>query len=306
MFYRLQTFIFDLLHQEIVMPKTKNDFTEKSNFSRLHSFVIHRRFVTIVLIGLLIPLIGINSTTQQALAGTIGNLNIAIDGSSTMNLNLSIGTSLTIQTNAGTIISVTLMGSSTMVPYGMLTLPDGSEEEWPLSSTGWHGTNTGQRVFADTGAYRFTCLDLNNTSGEISITFQGKGNEQPTDPDPTPMDHDDTDPQSELYQQGIEEGKRICFENPEQCGISIAASGYSEVDLENARNEGYQDGLTACTPSTSTTSDTLSNTSYNLLTNTLHIPVLDLGSVQSYWMDLEVSDWEPLSFVMKGFGENSN
>lgn len=73
----------------------------------------------------------------------------------------------------------------------------------------------------------------------------------------------------EGYNEGFEAGKEYCRNHPEECGI-IYASGVCAT--------------------------------FDLFTNTLHIPCLDMGT--SYWLDLELISSDPVQLRLTGFGEN--
>ena len=122
-------------------------------------------------------------TASNAYSGTIGNINLTIGEDSISNLTLSIGQTINIQTEPGTIIGVTLQGASTILPYGVLTLPDGTQEEWPGSATAQNGYNTSEKIFSYSGQYIFTTHDQNNSSGSIQIRLEGRGHEDAIDPD---------------------------------------------------------------------------------------------------------------------------
>lgn len=76
------------------------------------------------------------------------------------------------------------------------------------------------------------------------------------------------------YRQGYEEAKEYCRLHPTECGI---ASNNNSCDMSCAA-------------------------SFNMFTNTLHIPCLEMG--QSYWLDLELINSDPIQLELKGFGEN--
>jgi len=174
------------------------------------------------------------SFTGTVSGGTIGNINLNIGpDSGVTTLNVSTGQTINILTKAGTVIKVILEGASSMLPYGVLLSPDGTGEEWPATTTVQAGYNSAEKNFPSSGEYKFTGNDLNNSHGSIKITFEGKY----ADMEP---------PQEGSYQQGIEDGKKICLENPALCGINIPTNGYTESDLSAARNEGYQAGLNDC------------------------------------------------------------
>ena len=140
-------------------------------------------------------------------------------------------------------------------------------------------------------------MNVSSTSSSVRVTFQGRGQQEIPDDD-LPQD----DPQTDPYTQGIEEGKRFCFQNPEACGIDVSTEGYTAADLEAARKAGYQEGITSCS---SSVCDTVNAATYNLLSNTLHIPVLELGAPVTYWADFSVIGGEPLTLILKAVDTNS-
>ena len=80
---------------------------------------------------------------------------------------------------------------------------------------------------------------------------------------------------TDRYEEGIEEGKRLCIENPSACGI----------DLECENND-----------------NSMCEASFNLFTNTLHIPCLRMG--ENYWLDLSLINSDPVQLELRGFGKN--
>ncbi len=83
------------------------------------------------------------------------------------------------------------------------------------------------------------------------------------------------DVRSDRYNEGFEAGKQYCINNPSACGL-CAQCGSGNVDGECA--------------------------SFNMFTNTLHIPCLDMG--ESYWLDLMLINSDPVRLEMTGFGRN--
>lgn len=80
---------------------------------------------------------------------------------------------------------------------------------------------------------------------------------------------------TDRYEEGIEKGKELCREDPSTCGI----------DLECENND-----------------NSMCEASFNLFTNTLHIPCLRMGD--SYWLDLSLISSDPVQLEMSGFGKN--
>ena len=117
------------------------------------------------------------------------------------------------------------------------------------------------------------------------------------------------------YNEGFEAGKAYCKSNPSVCGIS---RGYTDDDLQRAKEEGYQEGKEFCRlhpsecgievdqeESPICTYEAVVDSceaTFNMFTNTLHVPCLDMG--KSYWLDLELISSEPVQLELKGFGEN--
>ena len=83
---------------------------------------------------------------------------------------------------------------------------------------------------------------------------------------------------SDKYDEGFEAGKQYCINNPSACGL------YSNCDC----NDGNVVGNMCAT--------------FNLFTNTLHVPCLEMGT--SYWLDLKLINTEPVQLELTGFGEN--
>ena len=123
-------------------------------------------------------------TALNGYPGTIENINLKIGEDSTSRLTLSMGQTIKLQTAPGTIIGVTLQGPSTLLPYGVLMLPDGTQEEWPAADRAQNGYNTAESVFSYSGQYLFTVQDQNNSSGIIQICLEGRGHGDAVDPDP--------------------------------------------------------------------------------------------------------------------------
>ena len=70
---------------------------------------------------------------------------------------------------------------------------------------------------------------------------------------------------------------------------------YSQTDIDEAYKRGYEAGLAA--------SHGAGNcATFNLFTNTLRVPCLDLGLDVTYWLDLELDN---AGFQLKAYGENS-
>ncbi len=87
----------------------------------------------------------------------------------------------------------------------------------------------------------------------------------------------------EGYNDGFEAGKEYCINNPSACGIDTGG----EEECPVCQCSPSQDGCEA---------------SFNMFTNTLHVPCLEMG--KSYWLDLELINSEPVQLELKGFGEN--
>ena len=92
------------------------------------------------------------------------------------------------------------------------------------------------------------------------------------------------DKYDEGYNEGFEAGEEYCKNNPASCGIDI----------------GEQKECPICECSTTTDG---CEASFNMSTNTLHVPCLDMG--KSYWLDLELINLDPVQLELKGFGVNS-
>lgn len=94
---------------------------------------------------------------------------------------------------------------------------------------------------------------------------------------------DESDQYDDGYNDGFQAGKEYCMNNPSACGIDIEDSG-------------------ECPPCECDLSDDTCKASFNMFTNTLHVPCLDMG--KSYWLDLELINSGPVQLELKGFGEN--
>ena len=87
----------------------------------------------------------------------------------------------------------------------------------------------------------------------------------------------------EGYNEGFEAGKEYCINNPSACGID--------------NGDESECPICQCSP----TIDSC-KASFDMFTNTLHVPCLEMG--KSYWLDLELISSEPVQLELKGFGEN--
>ncbi len=72
---------------------------------------------------------------------------------------------------------------------------------------------------------------------------------------------------------------------------------FTQADIDAAYQAGYNAGLAASSSGTVGGCAT-----YDLFTNKLHIPCLDLGA--TYWLDLTVTGANPLLFELTDFGAN--
>lgn len=88
------------------------------------------------------------------------------------------------------------------------------------------------------------------------------------DPIPGPTECTEAD-----LEAAFEEGRRSCIEDPASCGITAGPT---------------VDGNCA---------------TFNLFTNTLHVPCLSLGS-ETWWLDMELAGGEPLVFELMDYGPN--
>ncbi len=80
----------------------------------------------------------------------------------------------------------------------------------------------------------------------------------------------------EGYTAGFEAGKEYCRSNPSACDIPVGSTSPN-------------------TPS--------SCASFNIFTNTLHVPCLDLGT-ENYWLDMMLEGTDPIRFTLTDFGGN--
>jgi hypothetical protein len=74
---------------------------------------------------------------------------------------------------------------------------------------------------------------------------------------------------------------------------SDPATCYTQADLDAARVQGYEAGLAACGADGECAT-------FNMFTNTLHVPCLDLGA--KYWLDLSLRDSDPVTLALTGIG----
>ena len=92
---------------------------------------------------------------------------------------------------------------------------------------------------------------------------------------------------------------------------SCSSSEYTESDLQAKYNEGYEAGKKYCQEHPSecgmscegtTTTSTSCDASFNMFTNTMHIPCLNMGD--SYWLDLGLINSNPVQLELTDFGKN--
>ena len=116
---------------------------------------------------------------------------------------------------------------------------------------------------------------------------------------------------NEYYTKGFEEGKKFCRTSPKECGIDKLKNDEADLGFQEGYNQGYNDCLAESIINDLFSSEEFINelsfsgnceASFNMFTNTLHVPCLDMG--KSYWLDLELINAEPVQLELKGFGEN--
>ena len=105
---------------------------------------------------------------------------------------------------------------------------------------------------------------------------------------------------SKYYNKGFEEGKKFCKNNPEECGI------YRDESFKEGYEEGYDDCLIESIIDALLSDELLYSenceASFNILTNTLYVPCLDIEG--EYWLDLKLINANPIQFELTGFGKN--
>ena len=84
-----------------------------------------------------------------------------------------------------------------------------------------------------------------------------------------------------------------CMEKVITCGVSGTCD---QTELENAYQAGYAAGLAAASANNCTT--------FDFITNTLHIPCLNLGNMSTYWLDMELISSDPIQLQLKNLGVN--
>ncbi len=91
------------------------------------------------------------------------------------------------------------------------------------------------------------------------------------------------------YNEGFEAGKSYCQTHLAECGITVGEKECPEYECE------------PCSSTVGTTSaDDSCKASFNLFTNTLHVPCLSMGD--EYWLDLKLINSEPVQLEMTSFG----
>ena len=147
----------------------------------------------------------------------------------------------------------------------------------------------------------------------------------------------------EGYDEGYEAGKQYCIENPEECGIDIGSdyqTGYEQGYIDGEATcedeaectqvityaqvpnadcwvefstpcdvpEGWEYVYEKPSNMCGSVDDTLSKktdncSTFDIFSNTLHVPCFDGGST-TYWLDLELTGSEPVTFELKDLGTN--
>lgn len=104
------------------------------------------------------------------------------------------------------------------------------------------------------------------------------------------------------YDAGYAAGKQLCMDDPASCDIEVGGDyddGYAAGRSEGY-DEGFQAGAATCDDCETPVEDNCA--SFNLFTNTLHVPCLDFGDL--YWLNLKLTDSDPIMFELKDFGIN--
>ncbi len=99
------------------------------------------------------------------------------------------------------------------------------------------------------------------------------------------------------YQAGYEAGIQKCKNDPASCGINTGIGVCNQLQLQTKYVEGYNAGCSACTGSSGECA------TFNMFTNTLHVPCLDMGTI--YWLDLSMTGSDPVMLELIGFGESN-
>ncbi|SLM28762.1 exported hypothetical protein [Desulfamplus magnetovallimortis] len=105
------------------------------------------------------------------------------------------------------------------------------------------------------------------------------------------------------YDEGYEAGKQYCIDNPEACGISTNG-GFTQADLDakyaegkdDGYDEGYRTGIDSCDNPIIVPDSNCAT--FDLFTNTLSVPCLNMG--KTYWVDMKL---EGDHLTIDGFGE---
>ena len=121
-------------------------------------------------------------------------------------------------------------------------------------------------IYEIPGTYTATCT-VNDNNGQIKTASVGI---TVTEVLPTPSD--------DRYDEGYESGKQYCIDNPEACGLS--------ANNDDRYDEGYQAGVATCDNPTPVPDSNCAT--FDLSTNTLNIPCLDMGKI--YWVDMQLTE----------------
>lgn len=78
--------------------------------------------------------------------------------------------------------------------------------------------------------------------------------------------------------------------------LKMSSGESTQSDIENAYDDGYQAGVDTCDSSTIVPDSNCAT--FNLFTNTLNVPCLDMGQI--YWVDMKL---EGDHLTIDGFGE---
>lgn len=201
-------------------------------------------------------------------------------------------------------------------PWLLITTPNGET----LFSKGSDNSIEFDEILTETGKYTIRVSDSrNNESGQYTIYFLCNGGSCL----PAPSDGG----YQEGYDKGYIDGKATCEETPvcsqvitygkvpnadcwvefpTPCDVPEGWESTSETpedmcgkttSCDDRYDEGYQAGIATCDNSTPVPNSNCAT--FDLFTNTLKVPCLDMGSI--YWVDMML---EGNHLTITGFGKN--
>ncbi len=84
------------------------------------------------------------------------------------------GADLSFDASKGQNVRITMTSPASVQPYGHLDMPDGTAEYLPKNETSKPGFNTGEWVVKQSGKYKLTVFDGNNTGGSVYVKVEIK------------------------------------------------------------------------------------------------------------------------------------